>query len=51
MCIQNPSKHQRWSFMEKKVNNSKPLAIYSKKLFDSLTIINNGIIKYYNRQS
>ena len=31
MCIQNPSKHLRWSFMEKKVNNSKPLAIYSKK--------------------
>ena len=22
MCIQNPSKHLRWSFMEKKVNNS-----------------------------
>ena len=39
MCIQNPSKHLRWSFMVKKVNNWKPLAIYSKKLFDSLTII------------
>ena len=52
MCIQNPSKYLRWSFMEKKVNNSKPLAIYSKKLFDSLTIImelSSTIIDSHNR--
>ena len=52
MCIQNPSKHLRWSFMEKKVNNWKPLAIYPKKLFDSLTIImelSSTIIDSHNR--
>ena len=39
MCIQNPAKHLRWSCMVKKVNNLKPLTLYSKKLFDSLMVI------------